>query len=151
MLLDDGLNLGDQSGVNELGQIDASDVVDKTEVHLVESQGAKVKSTKDSKLLKLDKVLNLLKLEETVDIEYIVGEQAREPVNVEVVDSSELLQDVEVKRVDDTQVVDIQAIEAEVVEQGSINNPASLLLLGRGSRGDGSEAGNEDSGELHVD
>jgi hypothetical protein len=151
LLLDNGLDLWDQGGVDELTQVDAANVVDEAKVDLVQGKGAQIEPAQDAELLELDEVLDLLELDQAVDVKGIVGEQARKVVEVQPVDGGELLEHVEVKGVDDAQVLEILAVEGKVVEERCIDRGTRLLLLGRGGGSNGRKSGNEDSRELHFD
>lgn len=98
---------------------------------------------------------NLLELEEAVDAEDVVAEEALQHREVEVVAELQVGEGLEVEAVDGLEVGEVQVGEAEVVE-GVEGEGGALGHGGRGGRGSEDGRGGEaedrgDGGELHGD
>ena len=145
-------DLGHQRLVNDGAEVKASNTVDQAELELLELQGSKVELVEDTEAGKLEEGLELLELKDGVEVEDVVLEQTLESQRVEVVVDSQGIQELEIQRVDDVQVLNVKGVEAvEAVQERQVNGSAGLNLLGGGGDGKSGESASEDSGELHFD
>ena len=151
-MLRNGGDLGNQRLVNDGAEVKASNTVDETKLELLELQGSKVELVEDTQVGKLEEGLELLELEDGVEVEDVVLEEALESQRVEVVVDGQGVQELKIQGVDDVQVLNVNGVEvAETVQERQVNGSTGVNLLGGGGNGESGESASEDSGELHFD
>ena len=161
-------DLADDGGDDELAKVDDANVVEQAEVEEVQLQAGEVEAVENAELADLQEGVQGLELQQAVEVEDLVLEEALELQHVEVVDLSEAAQQVQLQRVDVEQVVEVDLLEAaEVVDQTEVEGDGALIDdltgrplgdVGRCGRGDGRGGGSEggqsrddDGEELHFD
>lgn len=143
-LLDDGLDLGGQGLVDEVGDVEAADAVDEAEVEDVDLEGAEVEVAEDAEAAELRQQSDLLELEDVVEAEGVADEELLEAADVEVVEGGQLREGLQVEAVDGQQVLQVLVGEGEVVERAEVDRAA---LLGDGAGGGSGSDSSEDAGE----
>lgn len=146
-----------QADVDEAVEAKVADVAEDAPLDLAELELGKVQAVEDAELAEQEEVAELLVLEEGLDVEDVLVEEADKLVDGEVLLLGEREQQAQVDAaVEAAQVVEVVVAEAaEAVEQGQVDNGgASLNLLGSGSRGGSDESGksrDEDGNRLHFE
>lgn len=143
------LDLGHQGGIDERAEVESTDVVYETELESSEVEAGEVEGVEDAELTELEDHLQLLQLKDGVDVEDVGREQRLEGQSVEVVLDGELLEQAQVKGVDDVEVAQVKGVETEAVELGSVEYTA--LLSSGGGSGEGGESASDHGGETHFD
>jgi hypothetical protein len=152
------LDLADNVGGDELLQVENTDVVEQTEVEVLELERGEVESAENAELVDLEEGVQRLQLEKALKVEGLLLEEALELQNVEVVDAGQVAKEAELQGVDVEQVVQVDLVEVlEAVEGVDVELKGARLKAGGGSRGSrrggdsqGGESRDDEGNRLHF-
>ncbi len=158
--LDDGLELGDQGGVDEGGEVEAADGgAEQAEVEGAELEGGEVEVAEDAEAGELAQQGDLLQLQQGVDVERVLHEDVLEAAQVQVVERGQLHERLQVEPVDGVEVLQVLVGERELVEGAQVDREPLRGGgrrgrgggSGRGRGGEGREGADDDADGLHLD
>ena len=152
------LDLANNVGRDELLEVEHTDVVEETELEVLQLERGEVEAAEHAELVDLQEGVQRLQLEQALDVKDILLEEGLELQDVEVVDVGQVAEELELQRVDVEQVVEVDLAElVEPVELVDVElEPAGLDVgggSGRGGRGGGDQGGqgrDEESSRLHF-
>jgi hypothetical protein len=156
-LRSNGLDLGDNVGLDELVEVEATKVQQTGVEDTAEVEAGEVEAAEDTELSNGEEIIDLLEEEQGLDVELVGAkvEETAELVEAKVLLEGELLEESELlgTTVETEEVVDVLGSKAaEVAQEAGVKDGAGLRLLdvGGGRSNQGGEGRDDDGGGLHF-
>lgn len=163
--LHNSLDLGNNSNVDNAGNIKGANAIDYAQVKAGQVQPSKVELVEYASLGNSQNSLQLLELEESIQVECVIVEDVCKGKNIKVVLTTQNLKEVEIQAVHLEKIPQILLLEVQIIQLPSIKRGAledrqsnrrsgfglSLRSRRRRSGGDGSESTSDDGRQLHCD